>query len=98
MPSYTDIQNILLQPRPYAQYSGRLLLLPLLPQPKPLKPLPAELWAEIFRWVVYSEQVLRDVTTPKSLLTTCKAFKVSSPHFVITFLFSPFFNPLLVRG
>ncbi|KAF9535877.1 hypothetical protein CPB83DRAFT_780161 [Crepidotus variabilis] len=44
--SSTD--TIFLQPRPYARLAGMLLVVPLLPGPKPLKPLPAELWAEIF--------------------------------------------------
>ncbi|KAG6873832.1 hypothetical protein C0995_010444 [Termitomyces sp. Mi166 len=38
----SSTHGILLSPRPYARRSGKLLLLPLLPSPKPLRPLPSE--------------------------------------------------------
>ncbi|KAG9314160.1 hypothetical protein JVU11DRAFT_4946 [Chiua virens] len=41
-------ETILLCPRPLARYGGRFVLLPLLPQQPPLKPLPAEIWSKIF--------------------------------------------------
>ncbi|KAF8665296.1 hypothetical protein AX16_000317 [Volvariella volvacea WC 439] len=66
--------SILLRPRPYAKLSGSLLLLPLLPQPRPLKPLPAEVWAEIFQWVLRFDAKTKEGTA-WSLLATCKAFK-----------------------
>ncbi|TFK41954.1 hypothetical protein BDQ12DRAFT_677437 [Crucibulum laeve] len=66
--------DILLRPRPYANLSGNLLLLPLLPQKKPLKPLPSEIWT-----IIISHALVDKVTTttqwPWSLLTICKAFK-----------------------
>lgn len=67
--------TVLLHPRPYAQRSGKLLLLPLLPFRKPLKPLPAEVWGEIFAFAVASGG--REVTTwALSLLIICKSLKV----------------------
>ncbi|ESK92140.1 hypothetical protein Moror_4791 [Moniliophthora roreri MCA 2997] len=41
------LSTTILQPRPYAKFSGRLLLLPLLPPPKTIS-LPSELWARVF--------------------------------------------------
>ena len=38
---------ILLQPRRYARFAGLIVLVPLLPQHAPLKPLPAEVWRRI---------------------------------------------------
>lgn len=66
--------TILLQPRPYARVSGRLLLLPLLPLKKPIKPLPVELWHQIFALALLDDE---DTILARSLLTVCKAFKVS---------------------
>ncbi|RDB29677.1 hypothetical protein Hypma_015946 [Hypsizygus marmoreus] len=64
-------QVVLLQPRPYAKFSGKLLLLPLLPSPKPLKPLPAEVWSEIVAYVLLYEG---PVGLAGSLLRICKGF------------------------
>ncbi|KAG6811576.1 hypothetical protein H0H92_006825 [Tricholoma furcatifolium] len=56
--------NILLSPRPYAQFSGKLLLLPLLPSPQSLKALPTEIWSEIVAYVLLSEGSARGATLP----------------------------------
>ncbi|GLB35773.1 hypothetical protein LshimejAT787_0300610 [Lyophyllum shimeji] len=64
-------QSILLSPRPYARFSGKLLLLPLLPAPKPLKSLPSEIWSEIIAYVLLSEGP-RAAAGP--LLRICKGF------------------------
>ncbi len=64
----------LLRPRPYARLSGELLLLPLLPLRRPIKPLPAELWRQIFALALLDDD---NSILARSLLTVCKAFKVS---------------------
>ncbi|PPQ79855.1 hypothetical protein CVT25_002911 [Psilocybe cyanescens] len=66
---------ILLRPRPYANFSGTLLLLPLLPQPKTLKPLPSEIWTEIFAFA-FTGYSGRSGAKPWawSTLTICKSF------------------------
>ena len=66
--------TILLQPRPYARVPGRLLLLPLLPLKKPVKPLPAELWHQIFALALLDDE---SHILARSLLIVCNAFKVS---------------------
>ncbi|KAF8899136.1 hypothetical protein BD779DRAFT_1666859 [Infundibulicybe gibba] len=74
--------NILLKPRPYARASGELLLLPLLPQREPFKPLPSEIWTEIFKAlrldialpVVYSKIYISKITAlEKFHLLLCSA-------------------------
>ncbi|KIJ65066.1 hypothetical protein HYDPIDRAFT_89048 [Hydnomerulius pinastri MD-312] len=47
-------ETILLCPRPLARYAGRFLLLPLLPHQPPLKPLPSEIWTNIFSLAVFA--------------------------------------------
>ncbi|KAF8689779.1 hypothetical protein AX14_003163 [Amanita brunnescens Koide BX004] len=64
--------TILLQPRPYARVPGRLLLLPLLPLKKPVKPLPAELWHQIFALALLDDE---SHILARSLLIVCNAFK-----------------------
>jgi hypothetical protein len=64
---------ILLRPRPLAKFSSAFLLLPLLPHPKPLRPLPAELWSKIFAYALACEEA----KWSWSLLRVCKGFKVS---------------------
>ncbi|KDR85596.1 hypothetical protein GALMADRAFT_53571 [Galerina marginata CBS 339.88] len=64
---------ILLHPRPYAKFAGALLLLPLLPQPKPLKPLPSEIWTEILAFAFASPSAC-ERAWPWSFLTICKSF------------------------
>jgi hypothetical protein len=68
-------QSILLRPRPYAQFSGTLLLLPLLPHRNPVKPLPSEIWTAIFAYALqYDEE---ETILAASLVRVCKGFKVS---------------------
>jgi|SRR5882762_4468159 len=82
-----SIESVLLQPRPYAQVSGRLLLLPLLPQKPALKPLPSEIWWKIIGEVLDcgGEDFWRGSGMPNStrlsLLTVCKSLKVCSRNF-----------------
>jgi hypothetical protein len=71
----SSVTTILLRPRPFAKYAGVLLLVPLLPEPKPLKPLPAEIWAEVFSYVMESE--CSGDTWSWSLIHVCKSFYVS---------------------
>jgi len=66
-------ERVFLCPRPYAQLSGQLLLLPLLPHRKPLKFLPSEIWTVIFAYVL---QFDGDTACASPLLKVCKAFKV----------------------
>lgn len=72
----STVDVILLQPRPYARVSGKLLLLPLLPLRKPVKPLPAELWHQIFALAVLDDE---GSILARSLLIVCHAFKVCKP-------------------
>lgn len=73
--SSTD--TVLLRPRPYARYAGVLLLVPLLPQQKPLKALPAEVWAKIFAYVLASGS---NEGVSWWLAEVCKPFHVSEAH------------------
>lgn len=79
-------QSILLRPRPLNHYSGTLLLLPLLPYRKLSKPLPSELWTEIFSFALFSEG--KSSTLARNLLVVCSAFKVRlvrpDPHAKLT--------------
>jgi hypothetical protein len=50
--TYTETPAIFLQPRPLARTPGSFVLLPLLPQPRPVKPLPTEVWSKILSHVV----------------------------------------------
>jgi len=72
-------ETTILRPRPFALYSGSLLLLPLLPPRKPLKPLPAEIWAEIFASALAYNKASREPAPAWawSLAAVCKAFHVS---------------------
>lgn len=50
MSTTTASTSIILTPRPYSQFSGRLLLLPLLPAKEVTLPdLPTELWTSVFQ-------------------------------------------------
>lgn len=72
---------ILLRPRPYARLAGTFVLLPLLPQPKALKPLPSEIWTEILAFAFCDENA--DTTLWSwSFLTVCRSFAVSILLFV----------------
>ena len=70
--------TIFLRPRPYAKLAGTLVLLPLLPRPKPLTPLPSEIWGQIMT-LAFARDVGDTETAPWSwsVLTVCKAFHVS---------------------
>jgi hypothetical protein len=50
--TYTETPAIFLQPRPLARTPGRFVLLPLLPRPRPVKPLPAEIWSKVLSYVI----------------------------------------------
>jgi hypothetical protein len=50
--TYTETPAIFLQPRPLARTPGSFVLLRLLPQPRPVKPLPAEVWFKVLSYVV----------------------------------------------
>ena len=49
---HTETSAIFLRPRPLARFSGSFILLPLLPHPRPLKPLPPEVWSKILSYVI----------------------------------------------
>ncbi|CAA7268031.1 unnamed protein product [Cyclocybe aegerita] len=68
--------TILLRPRPYERFSGSLLLLPLLPEPKPVKPLPAEIWSDIIAFALGLRVPVESETTAWSwsLLKISKSF------------------------
>ncbi|KAI6008402.1 hypothetical protein F5J12DRAFT_828519 [Pisolithus orientalis] len=71
--------TLLLCPRPLARCAGRLLLLPLLPQRPPLKPLPSEIWSEVFSFVL-SESLAANPLADRarlcmSLVMVCRSFK-----------------------
>ncbi|KAF8140483.1 hypothetical protein EV363DRAFT_1426886 [Boletus edulis] len=69
-------ETILLCPRPLARYGGRFVLLPLLPERLPLKPLPAEIWSRIFTLALSADVLSWCV----SLMLVCKSFReVASP-------------------
>jgi hypothetical protein len=50
--THTETPAILLQPRPLARTPGRFVLLPLLPQPRSVRPLPAEVWSKVLSYVI----------------------------------------------
>jgi len=50
--TYTETPAIFLQPRPLARTPGRFVLLPLLPRPRPVKPLPEEVWSKVLSYVI----------------------------------------------
>lgn len=71
--------TLLLCPRPLARYAGRLLLLPLLPRRPPLKPLPSEIWSEVFSFVLL-QSIATNPSVDKarlcmSLAMVCRGFK-----------------------
>src|SRR6266403_1222991 len=81
---------IFLQPRPLARTPGSFVLLPLLPRPRPVKPLPAEVWSKVLSYVIDDGEDGR-VGVPEKrarlrkkweLLFVCKLWVVS----VVTFL------------
>ena len=76
---------ILLQPRPYANLPGRLVLLPLLPRKPPRKPLPSEIWTRVFEYL-YAEYSVQRAHEKRiaafrgSLLLICKTLTVRDLH------------------
>ena len=77
----TETVQVLLQPRPYARASGRLLLLPLLPPRPPTKTLPAEVWRDIVEVVLesdakHAEFSSRRASNGLALLSVCKGLQV----------------------
>ncbi|KAI9446796.1 hypothetical protein H4582DRAFT_1908448 [Lactarius indigo] len=52
---YTETPTIFLQPRPLARYPGSFVLLPLLPRPRQVRPLPAEVWSKVLSYVIDDE-------------------------------------------
>ncbi|KAI0003363.1 hypothetical protein BJV74DRAFT_813412 [Russula compacta] len=50
--TYTETPAIFLRPRPLARTPGSFILLPLLPRPRPVQPLPAEVWSKVLSYVV----------------------------------------------
>ncbi|KAH9977307.1 hypothetical protein BGW80DRAFT_845474 [Lactifluus volemus] len=49
---HTETPTIFLRPRPLARSPGSFILLPLLPHPRPLKPLPPEVWSKVLSYVI----------------------------------------------
>src|ERR1700722_3060704 len=88
-PTRSSSEKILLRPRPYAQSAGTLLLLPLLPRKKPLKPLPVEIWSDIFAFAFSrdADDAYKTVGRRRlSLLLVCKNLKVSFYRRQVLFL------------
>jgi hypothetical protein len=83
--TYTETPAIFLQPRPLARTPGRLVLLPLLPRPRPVKPLPAEIWSKVLSYVIDDGADCRigvpekraRLRTKWELLFVCKPWVVS---------------------
>ncbi|XP_006454253.1 hypothetical protein AGABI2DRAFT_182230 [Agaricus bisporus var. bisporus H97] len=67
-------ETVLLQPRQYARYPGKLLLLPLLPVRAPVKPLPIEIWRDIFFFAAAGSGS-EATAWPLSYLMICKSLK-----------------------
>lgn len=71
--------TMLLRPRPFALRSGSFLLLPLLPQREPAKPLPSEVWTQILSYVIaeYNQREGHFADNDRlGLLLICKNLKV----------------------
>ncbi|KAH9174184.1 hypothetical protein EDB89DRAFT_1849203 [Lactarius sanguifluus] len=62
---YTETPTIFLQPRPLARYPGSFVLLPLLPRPRLVKPLPAEVWSKVLSYVIEDEDGRIGVPVPE---------------------------------
>jgi hypothetical protein len=87
---YPETPPIYLRPRPLARTPGSFVLLPLLPVPRPVKPLPAELWSKVLSYVVVDdgEEGRMGVTERRArlgkkweLLFVCKLWVVSIVYF-----------------
>jgi len=87
--TYTENPAVFLRPRPLARTPGSFILLPLLPQPRPAKPLPAEVWSKVLSYVINNQEDGR-VGVPErrallrdrwQLLFVCRSWAVSSLSF-----------------
>jgi len=87
--TFTESSTIFLSPRPLARSPGSFILLPLLPRPRPVKPLPAEVWSKVLSYVVHDGEdnpmgvperhaLLREKW---KLLFVCKSWAVSTVSF-----------------
>lgn len=87
--TYTETPAVFLRPRPLARTPGSFILLPLLPQPRPAKSLPAEVWSKVLSYVISDQEDGRvDVPARRALLRNrwellfvCKSWAVSSLSF-----------------
>ena len=88
---YTETPAIFLQPRPLARTPGSFVLLPLLPRPRPVKPLPAEVWSKVLSYVIDDGEDCRRMGVPEKrarwrkkwrLLFVCKHWVVSIVSFL----------------
>jgi hypothetical protein len=86
---YPETPAIFLRPRPLARTPGSFVLLPLLPGPRPVKPLPAEVWSKVLSYVVHDGEDGR-IGSPErharlrkkwELLFVCKPWVVSIVSF-----------------
>jgi hypothetical protein len=88
---YTETPVIFLRPRPLARTPGSFVLLPLLPQPRPVKPLPEEVWSKVLSYVVDDgEDGRTDIPERRArlrkkwdLLFVCKLWVVSIVSFCV---------------
>ncbi len=81
---YTESPAVFLKPRPLSRHPGSFLLLPLLPRPRPVKPLPAEVWSKVLSYVIDDEDGRIGVSEKRvrfrerwRLLFICKPWVVS---------------------
>ena len=87
----TEAPVTFLRPRPLARFPGSFLLLPLLPRPRPLKPLPSEVWSKVLSYVIddgedgpMSAPERRALFREKwKLLFVCKPWVVSIVNFFL---------------
>ncbi|KAF7337721.1 hypothetical protein MSAN_02245700 [Mycena sanguinolenta] len=77
-------QSILLRPRPYAQHSGSFFLVALLPPPKYVPSLPAEIWSAIFEFVAIQQPGL----LWPSLTTFCCVYQRPSKEVALPLLYA----------
>ena len=85
---YTETPTIFLQPRPLARHPGSFVLLPLLPRPRPVKPLPADVWSTVLEYAIDDEDGQIGISTFERrtrlrerwrLLFVCKFWMVGVP-------------------
>ena len=87
--TYTETPAVFLRPRPLACAPGSFILLPLLPKPRPAKPLPAEVWSKVLSYVIGDPEDGRvDIPERRALLRkrwkllfVCKSWLVSRLSF-----------------